>query len=268
MKISFSTLGCPNWTWNEMIAAAVDLGYDGIELRGVGADLFIPQAKIFLPENLPATRASLEKNGLSIPTIATECLLMKDDAAQREKLRSYLDLAAALGASYIRVLGDTNPWPDDSVNEELVFQNLCAALPYAEEKKVTMLIESNGIFADSRVLRAMIERIGSPYVAALWDINHPVRYFAEDPADTWENIGAYVRHVHVKDSVMTGGTMHYKMLGYGDLPIQQAISILKANGYDGFLSREWTKRWNAELEDAGIVFSHFAYAVRKMIKNA
>ena len=268
MKISFSSLGCPNWTWNEMLAAAVDLDYDGIELRGVGADLFIPQAKIFLPENLPNTRASLEKNGLQIPTISTECLLSKEDAVQRKKIHSYIDLAAALGASYIRVLGDTNPWPDDTVDETVVYENLMACLPYAIEKKVTMLIESNGIFADSRVLRAMIERIASPNVAALWDINHPVRYFAESPADTWENIGPYVRHVHIKDSIMTNGRMQYKMLGYGDLPIAEAISILKSNHFDGFISLEWTKRWNEELEDAGIVFSHFAYAIRKMIKNA
>lgn len=265
MKISFSTLGCPNWTWNEIIAAAVDLGYDGIELRGVGADLFIPEAKIFSPENLPKTRASLEKNALEIPVISTECLLMKDDPVQREKLHSYIDLASALGAKYIRVLGDTNPWPDDAVDEAIVYNNLTSALPYAALKNVTMLIESNGIFADSRVLRAMIEKIGSPHVAALWDLNHPVRYFAESPVDTWENIGPYVRHVHIKDSVMTGAGMQYKMLGYGDLPIAEALSILKSNGFDGFVSLEWTKRWNEELEDAGIVFSHFAYAIRKMI---
>lgn len=268
MKISFSTLGCPNWTWNEIIAAAVDLGYDGIELRGVGADLFIPEAKIFSPENLLKTRASLEKNKLEIPTISTECLLMKENPALIEKICSYIDLAAALGTKYIRVLGDTNPWPDDTVDESIVYHNLTAALPHAAEKNVTMLIESNGIFADSRVLRAMIEKIGSPYVAALWDLNHPVRYFAESPSDTWQNIGPYVRHVHIKDSVMTGAGMQYKMLGYGDLPIAESLSILKSSGFDGFVSLEWTKRWNEELEDAGIVFSHFAYAIRKMIKNA
>ena len=38
MNLSFSTLGCPNWTWREIIAAAVDLRYNGIELRGIGED--------------------------------------------------------------------------------------------------------------------------------------------------------------------------------------------------------------------------------------
>ena len=65
-----------------------------------------------------------------------------------------------------------------------------------------------------------------------------MRYFAESPVDTWENIGPYVRHVHIKDSVMTGAGMQYKMLGYGDLPIAEALSILKSNGFDGFVSLE------------------------------
>ena len=267
MKISFSTLGCPNWTWNEMLAAAIDLGYDGIELRGVGADLFMPNAKIFSRENLPKTRESLIKNSIELPVISTECLLMNDDPNQLEMLHSYIDLAAALGGKHLRVLGDINPWPDDSVDESIVCKNLLAVLPYAEKNGVTLLIESNGIYANSKVLRALLSKIDSPFLAALWDINHPVRYYGETPAETWENIGKFVRHVHIKDSIMVEGKMQYKMLGYGDLPIGEALDILKQNNFDGFLSLEWTKRWNDELEDAGIVFSHFIYALKKMLQK-
>ena len=63
---------------------------------------------------------------------------------------------------------------------------------------------------------------------------------------------------------MENGRLVYKMLGYGDLPIQQAFSLLKGTDYSGFISLEWTKRWHADLEDAGIVFSHFAYVVKNM----
>ena len=42
MKISFSTLSCPRWGWGEIIASAHDLGYDGIEIRGVGKDISVP----------------------------------------------------------------------------------------------------------------------------------------------------------------------------------------------------------------------------------
>lgn len=264
LKISFSTLGCPNWMWNEIQAAAKDLGYQGIELRGIGADLFVPQMKIFHPENLPKTRDNLARNHLEIACISTECLLHSTAPEMLAKAKSYLDLASALGVRYIRVLGDTNPWPDDTVDEEIVYKNLLELVPYAKEKNVVMLVETNGIYADSKILRALIERISSPSVQVLWDINHPVRYFAETPEETWENIGAYVRHAHVKDSVMESGRMIYKMLGYGDLPIKAALKLMKENGFDGYVSLEWTKRWNDELEDAGVVFSHFSHTIRQM----
>lgn len=72
----------------------------------------------------------------------------------------------------------------------------------------------------------------------------------------------------IKDSIRENGVLHYKMVGYGDLPISDCFRMLKNNGYDGFISLEWTKRWNMELEDAGIVFSHFAYAVRRLWEKA
>ena len=36
MKISFSTLGCPRWSWREILAPGCALGYGGVELGGVG----------------------------------------------------------------------------------------------------------------------------------------------------------------------------------------------------------------------------------------
>ena len=63
---------------------------------------------------------------------------------------------------------------------------------------------------------------------------------------------------------MESGRMIYKMLGYGDLPIKAALKLMKENGFDGYVSLEWTKRWNDELEDAGVVFSHFSHTIRQM----
>lgn len=36
MKISFSTLGCPEFGWRDIYSLAKDFGFDGIEVRGLG----------------------------------------------------------------------------------------------------------------------------------------------------------------------------------------------------------------------------------------
>ena len=49
----------------------------------------------------------------------------------------------------------------------------------------------------------------------------------------------------------------YKMTGYGDVPVAQAVKLLAKDNFDGYISYEWVKRWCAELEDPGVAFSHF-----------
>lgn len=268
MKTSFSTLGCPNWPLAEILSTAKDLGYDGIELRGLGEDICLPNSRIFQSSNAENVKAELKRKGLYITCISTECELQKKNPEIIPQARAYIDLAEKFGSPYIRLLGDTNPWPGENVDAALVEKNLKSLIPYAEKAGVTLLIESNGVFSNTALLKELLDKIASPFAAALWDINHPVRYGSETPAETYGNIGTYVRHVHVKDSKPENGKLAYKMLGYGDLPLREAFSILKSNGYDGCISLEWTKRWNTELEEPGIVFSHFIYAVKKMWNEA
>ena len=35
MKLSFSTLGAPDWSFDELLSTAADLGFDGIELYDI-----------------------------------------------------------------------------------------------------------------------------------------------------------------------------------------------------------------------------------------
>ena len=44
MKTCFSTLACPNFTWQEIYSMAKDFGFDGIEIRGLGQDIFSVKA--------------------------------------------------------------------------------------------------------------------------------------------------------------------------------------------------------------------------------
>jgi len=59
MKICFSTLGCPDFTWTEIYSMAKDFGFDGIEVRGLGNEIITIRAKPFAPENVAATAEKL-----------------------------------------------------------------------------------------------------------------------------------------------------------------------------------------------------------------
>ena len=263
MKFSFSTLGCPDWTWGEILSAAKDIGYDGIELRGILDDIFMPRLRIFTSDYIDKTVDQLGKYGLEVACIATECYLHRTDKDYIAMTKDYIALAKSLNCKYIRVLGDTDPQPGENVDKPLVLQRLQELAPFAQDAGVCLLVESNGVFADTKELKSLIEKVDSSSVRVLWDINHPIRNFGESVEQTFENIGKYVRHVHIKDSVVESGRLAIKMLGYGNLPVGRCIGILKDNGFDGYVSLEWTKRWNQELEDAAIVFEHFLNTIKK-----
>lgn len=104
---------------------------------------------------------------------------------------------------------------------------------------------------------AFLDRAGSDNCGVLWDVHHTVRFGSESPVETFAALGTYVKHVHLKDSVMRGSRVEYRMMGYGDVPVADAVTLLDRAGFDGFFSLEWVKRWNPDLQEPGIVFAHY-----------
>jgi fatty-acyl-CoA synthase len=268
MKISFSTLSCPRWNWGEIAAAAHDLQYDGIEIRGVGKDISAPSVPEFGPGQLEKTMEKLRALSLSIPCLDSDCLLYQRENLERTALevKTYVDLAHKLSSPYVRVFAAPPvPQPMGSVDEGFVRETAQEFADYAGSKGIMLLLETHGVWADSKKLNRLVESINSKSVGILWDVHHPYRHMKESVARSFDNIKDYVKHVHLKDSVAENGVIKYKMMGYGDMPVAEAISLLHDHGYQGYLSLEWVKRWYAELEEPGIVFYQYKEAITKML---
>jgi fatty-acyl-CoA synthase len=143
------------------------------------------------------------------------------------------------------------------VDDAQVIDAIRTLIPKAQTAGITILIETNGVFADTKRLAALLTALASDSVGALWDLHHPYRFFGETPAQTVDNLGAYIKYVHCKDSMIEDGAVRYKMMGEGDLPMQKFFQALRSINFDGTISLEWLKRYAPELEDAGVVFPHF-----------
>ena len=267
MKLAFSTLGCPDFDWPDICSMAKDFGFHGIELRGLGDDIFSVKAKPFQGDTLAKTVEELRQKCLEIPCISTGCALKFADRAEEnyKEILEYIDLAFKLDTPYIRILGDLKPEPDGEVDDAAVLAQLLRLVPYAEEKNVTLLVETNGVYADTARLRELLDQIDSDNVAALWDIHHPYRFAGESPETTVQNLGAYIKYAHIKDSVVEDGKVCYRMMGEGDLPMDAIARALKSINYEGYISLEWVKRYAPDLSDAGVVFPHFANFMGKYI---
>jgi predicted dehydrogenase/sugar phosphate isomerase/epimerase len=259
MKISFQTLACPNWSWEKIVSEAVRMGYDGIEVRGVQGEMYLPKAKPFLPENIRQTMDDLKANHLEICCLDTSC---KFHNAQRfvaaiEEGKATIDLAQTLGTAFIRVFGDNIPDKERaSETIELVASGLQQLGQYAEGKGVTVLLETHGDFWNSEIIRATLEQVKSSAVGVLWDFEHPYKH-GESPERTVQILGHLIKHTHVKDSKMTDSDRELCLIGEGDVPIEQMVQALKENGYEGWVSLEFEKMRKPHLEEPEISLPSF-----------
>lgn len=184
MKISFSTLACPDFSWTDIYSMAKDLGFDGIEVRGLGEDIFAVNARPFTDARLPRTIEKLQSLGLEVPCLASGCSLKykKDYDKNISEITQYVVLAKKLGTPYIRVLGDLHPQAEDEVDDSFVASCLRLLGTIAQGFGVTLLVETNGVYADTKRLKALLDQVNMPSVQALWDMHHPFRYRGESPA--------------------------------------------------------------------------------------
>ncbi|MDE6665405.1 MAG: AMP-binding protein [Ruminococcus sp.] len=261
MKISFSTLACPDWSWSDIYSIAKDFQFNGIEIRGLGDEIFSVKAKPFTDSHLPKTIDKLSSLGLEISCLSSgACLKNKDKFAEAEyEITAYAKLAQKLNTPYIRVLADEKCNPSGDVDDEWIAEALTNLIPVAEEYNVTLLVETNGVYSDTARLAMVLDKVKSRKIAALWDMHHPYRFAGESPETTVSNLGEYIKYVQVKDSVINSdGKVEYRIIGNGDIPVKKMIELLQSVNYTGYVSLEWIKRWTDKLLDAGIVIPQFA----------
>ena len=269
MKISFSTLACPDFSWTDIYSMAKDLGFDGIEIRGLGSDIYAVNAKPFSDAQLPITKKKLADLRIEIPCFSSGCCLKFKDKHDENitEITQYIVLAEKMNTPFVRVLADLQPMAVDEVDDSYIISILKELAEIAEKTTVTLIVETNGVYANTKRLRAVLDAVNSRSVAALWDMNHPYRYAGEAPLTTVANLGPYIKYTHIKDSVLRDGKVAYTLMGQGSLPVKNMIEALKSIGYDGYVSLEWVKRWASELSDAGIVFPQYANFMKPYIKK-
>jgi sugar phosphate isomerase/epimerase len=263
LPLGFSTLGCPTWSWPKILDFAAEHQFASIELRGIQANMDLTKVPELAPERIADARRQLAAHGLSVSCLGASAQMHDRDpvkhAAQLDEARRFIDLAQALGAPYVRVFG--NEYVPGVPRPEML-AHIAGALrslgDYAKPKHVTVVIESHGDFTDSPALLEILQKADSPNVALLWDAHHTFVSGKEQPEDTVRQLGRYIRHTHLKDSVPAGNDRRYVLTGTGDVPVQRQIAALAQIGYRGFYSFEWEKRWHAEIEEPEVAFAQYA----------
>ncbi len=248
MKLSFSTRGWRDLSWQDILDTAEEMGFDGVEIYHVSAaPELTDRGGPFHTYSVASAYRALRERHLSIPCFDSARDISTADEDALEALRGEMRLCNDLRAPYCAV------WASGESPEKAA-ETLAGLIPLAEELGITLLIKTCGLFSSTERLRALLDDFACDQLAVLWDVHHPYRDCGETPAQTITNLGAYVKHVHLRDS---SGPDVFELIGEGDFPVDEVMGALESVDYGGFVSLEWKTCWLDDLTDREVIFPHF-----------
>lgn len=267
-SITFSTLACPQWSVETVIANAARFGYDGLEWRGG------PQGHL-QPTASRAERAALRQAsadaGLFALAITAYTSFVSDDPAERQanvdELRRYADLAADVGARYVRAfLGGL---PKGLTPTGSMYKNMTDCLSVAAEHALsvgtTIAIEPHDDFVHSSTVIPIFNRARPhPALSVIWDIANAFAA-GEDPKEGFELLKDRLAYVQIKDGQGQGAEWQLCTLGQGDVPLRRALEMLLTHGYRGAFSVEWEWAWHPELDPPEYALPSALRMVRELL---
>lgn len=254
MKLSTSTLGCPDWDLDTILANCKAYGYDAIDFRGLQADLDITKSEAFTT-GLSETRKKIADSGLAVSGISSS-LTVCDKAkreANLEEARRTIPLALELNVPHVRIFGGGDP-------KETSLQDLAAygaeviheVLQLDGARELRWCMETHDRWSLGAELMRIMRLVDDPAVGVLWDTLHTIRH-GETPEESAKLFGGRLYYTHFKDAVPEE-EWRLVSLGDGNVDIAGAVSVLKAAGYDGYLTLEHEKRWHPIIDPPEVAF--------------
>ncbi len=263
MKISISSysfsrlINAGEMTQFDCIAKAKELGYEGIEF----VDL-IPHDNSSQEDY--AKKLAEESARLSLPitnyTVSADFISGSggDTKAEIELIKKKVDIAHILGTSSMRHDATAGRLAEKKSFDDILpfLADACREVTeYAKTKGIKTMVENHGFFCqDSARVEKLICAVNNENFGWLVDMGNFL-CVDENPADAFGIASKYISYAHAKDFVVKSGNefspgsgfftsrggnyLKGTIVGHGNVPVVQCLSILKKSGYDGYLGVEF-----------------------------
>lgn len=270
MKISFFTNSLHRWPIEKSFEMASKYGYDGIEIWGGRPHAYAPDMR---PEDIKKINDLSEKYNLPIVSFEPDmaCLLWRDERWIEESMeyfRQCIDLCKAIHCPYMVMAALQCSYEyttDEDWAQFIKYMKELAA--YSESIDGVIMIletvtpwEGNVLIRSDDVVRAMRE-INSPKVKAMLDFAAPLTV-GEPSSNYFERLGKDLVHIHLVDCKKD--VEDHLILGDGELPVEEVLSMIDSYGYEGYCSVELFDEYRTEP----ILFNQRAIrAIRQALEN-
>lgn len=271
--LSFSTLGCPDWSFKKIGEFARSNNYNGIEVRGIQREMDLTKATPFNSrENIAASLGLMHDYNLELVNLGSSATLHFPAGVERQKNidegKRFIDLAQQLSCPYIRVFPNNFPaGQDKEKTKELITNGLLELGNYAGNTNVTVLMETHGDVVYIADIVQIMQASEHKHVGLVWDAYNMWSVTKESPVAAYTALKKYIRHVHIKDAKQADGKAQYVLTGAGTSPIFEAVDILAKNKFAGYYSFEWEKLWHPEIEEPEIAIADYPKAIARRLQK-
>jgi sugar phosphate isomerase/epimerase len=244
---SISTLGCPDYSLEQVLGLAQRHQLDAVELRALSNTTDVP-AVLTASYGTPAALATRMKSApASIVSLDTSLKLATNTSADRADFLAFLPWAEACGIPWLRVFDGGKP------SDTHALRAMVDTVAWWHEEKnkhgwqTDIMVETHDALFTATSIKQFLAL--APGTAILWDAQHTWRRGEEDPVATWQAIKPHVVHIHVKDSISQPSAKHpfsYVLPGEGEFAMAPLRAVLAAE-FTGAVSLEWEKLWHPYL---------------------
>ena len=274
MKLSTTTLGCPDWTLDQIVENCSALGFQGVDFRGLQGEIDVTMLPEF-KECISTTKTKIENFGLEVSGISSSIRICVSEMLNDnlEEARRTIEVVRALGCERVRVFGggDSNRYSHAKLANE-GSRTMEKILQLDGALEIEWMLETHDTWIDPNLCSVLLQRIASPAFGILWDVGHTARMGNISHHETFKIINNRTCYVHVKDAIkdpshpqaMKDG-WRYVVPGKGSLQLEVAMALLKEGGYSGWVMFEHEKRWHSDLEEPEIIFPQFIAWAKRFI---
>lgn len=263
MKLCFSTLGCADRSLEDIISIAKKHNISAIEIRGINGIMNNADITEFAQANSAKTAELLSENGILPIVLGTSCYfhnMDKFDKAINEGELS-VKIAENLNIPNIRVFGDKIQSPECIDRVVSGLSQLCKC-----SDRVNILLEVHGDFNTAETLSQVTEKMSdTKNFGLIWDIEHTHKAYGNSWSEFYSFARPYIKHVHIKD--FSEESNRLCLIGNGSIPIVPIVERLLSDGYDGYFSLEWEKKWHPELPDIELALDSFVSAMKEVRRD-
>ena len=244
----------------DWIEVAAKLDVDGVEL-------YPGFFQSFEPSYLQRVKIQLAKYSLEAPMMCASPDFTTPDAQFRrtevERQKQMIDVTAELGGKFCRVLsGQRRPDVSRAEGVRWTVESIRSLLDYAASRKIVLNMENHykdgywlypEFAQDIEIFKEIIGQIRSPWFGVNYDPSNAI-IAGQDPLEVLAAINGRVVSMHASDRYLASGTLQdlrqqegtsgydqnlkHGVIGRGLNNYDQIFSMLKAQGFDGWISIE------------------------------